>query len=149
MVQCKYLPWIKRLVILFVPGYTARLPRFASFMPGLSWPGDTGAKQGNLAVKPRDRAIPGQSGVTRQCNPVQIKWPAAFILGPPHPGRATTKPNKIYLMGVYRETLNPLSDSNKSFPQSSSKTVQWSRWVCVCYKTIRQKFVCIGTWDGQ
>ena len=41
---------IKRLVILFVPGFTAGLPRFAMVSPGHERLGDTGAKWGNLAV---------------------------------------------------------------------------------------------------
>ena len=44
---------IKRLVILFVLGYTAGLPRFAPVSPG--------------------HERPGESGVTRRCIPVQIK----------------------------------------------------------------------------
>ena len=41
---------IKRLVILFVPGYTAGLPRFAPVSPGHERPGETGEKRGNPAV---------------------------------------------------------------------------------------------------
>ena len=55
---------IKRLVILFVPCYTAGLPRFDTVSPGHERPGETGAKRGNPAVKP-----------------VQIKWPAALSIG--------------------------------------------------------------------
>ena len=32
----KYIRWIKRLVILFVPGYTAGLARFDPVSPGLT-----------------------------------------------------------------------------------------------------------------
>ena len=40
----------KRLVILFVSGYTTGLPRFAPVSPGHERPGETRAKRGNLAV---------------------------------------------------------------------------------------------------
>ena len=43
---------IKRLVILFVPGYTAGLPRFVAVSPGHEKPGETEAKRGNPAVLP-------------------------------------------------------------------------------------------------
>jgi len=51
-VRYNYHAWIKRVVFLFVPGYTAGLARIDPVSPGLSWPGGTGSILANPAVSP-------------------------------------------------------------------------------------------------